>query len=198
MTIPIVVLAAGTSRRMGTTKQVLPAQDGNTLLQNAISVALATEMSPVVVVVGADKANVVPTLVGLPVTIVDNANWASGMASSVKVGLAAAYMMAPAMEGALFLVCDQPYITAALLNEMRRHYIEKRPKAVVCRYGTSWGVPVLVGSSLLADLTRIEGDQGAKPLLKKHVEDVVFLDFDLGAIDIDTPAEYQYFVQSSQ
>lgn len=193
MNIGIIILAAGESTRMGTPKQAIPMADGKSLLQSTVEVALATPLRPIVVVVGANKAEVVPELKGLPVTIVDNAFWQEGMATSVKVGLAGLFMMEPRLGGILMLVCDQPHITPGLLEEMMDVFLKSNAKAVACRYDESWGVPVLIGRELLAELTELTGDQGAKPLLKKYIQEVVFVDFEKGNIDLDTPEDVEKF-----
>ena len=193
MPIGIIILAAGASQRMGTPKQTLLLENDKSMLRHTAEVALATNHRPVVVVVGANKKDVVPELKDLPLTIVDNPKWQEGMASSVKMGLAATYMTERNLEAVFMLVCDQPYVTAALLEQMLVIYHESGKKAVACRYGDAWGVPVLLGPSLFSELTYLEGDQGAKPLLKKYLDDVAWVAFDQGSIDLDTPEDYQRF-----
>jgi molybdenum cofactor cytidylyltransferase len=194
MTIGIIILAAGASQRMGRPKQTLALDAGKSMLQTTVETALATKLRPVIVVVGANKAEVVPELAGYPVTIVDNAFWQEGMATSIKVGLAGLYMTEPKLDGVLMLVCDQPYLTTALLEQMVATFQESGKKAVACRYKKQWGVPVLIGRELLAELTQLTGDHGAKPLLEKHRLEVAFVAFDQGVIDLDTPEDYEAFL----
>ncbi len=194
MTIGIIILAAGASQRMGLPKQTLEVQKGKSLLAKTVETALATALRPVIVVVGANKAEVVPELNGQPVTIIDNAFWQEGMATSVKIGLAGLFMTEPKLDGVLMLVCDQPYLTTPLLQQMVATFEESGKKAVACRYKKQWGVPVLIGRDLLAELTQITGDHGAKPLLKKHLDDVAFVDFEQGIIDLDTPEDYAAYL----
>ncbi|GAB3166135.1 nucleotidyltransferase family protein [Telluribacter humicola] len=193
MPIGIIILAAGASQRMGTPKQALPIENGKSFLQKTVETALATDLRPVVVVVGANKKEVVPELEGLPVTIIDNTLWQEGMASSVRMGLVGAYLTDRNLQAVLMLVCDQPYITPSLLEHMVVTLNESGKKAVVCRYGESWGVPVLIGNQLFEEMTHLKGEQGAKPLLEKHINEVAFVNFDQGDIDIDTPDDYRQF-----
>ncbi len=194
MIVGIIILAAGASQRMGRPKQTLALDTGKSMLQTTVETALATQLRPVIVVVGANKAEVVPELTGYPVTIVDNAFWQEGMATSIKVGLAGLYMTEPKLDGVLMLVCDQPYLTTALLEQMVTTFQESGKKAVACRYKKQWGVPVLIGRELLAELIEIKGDQGAKPMLQKNKSEVAFVDFDRGIIDLDTPKDYEAFL----
>ena len=193
MNIGVIVLAAGASQRMGRPKQALVLEDGRSLLQRTVETALATSLRPVVVVVGANKAEVVPELKGQPVTIIDNSFWEEGMASSVKMGLAGLYMTNPKLDGVLILVCDQPYLTPQILDDMVATCKESDKKAVACRYGEQWGVPVLVGRELLPELMELSGEQGAKPMLKKHLDDVAFVKFTMGIIDLDTPKDIESY-----
>ncbi|GAB2788845.1 hypothetical protein GCM10027275_37210 [Rhabdobacter roseus] len=195
MSIGIIILAAGASQRMGTPKQTLPIENEKSLLRHTAETALATACRPVVVVVGANKQVVVPELKGLPLTIVDNPKWQEGMASSVKMGLAATYMTERDLEAVLLLVCDQPFVTPGLLEQMLVTYRESGKKAVVCRYGEAWGVPALLGSALFGELTYLQGDQGAKAVLQKHKQEIAWVAFDQGAIDLDTPEDYRRYQQ---
>jgi molybdenum cofactor cytidylyltransferase len=193
MKIGVIVLAAGASQRMGRPKQSLVLEDGRSLLQTTVETALATTLRPVVVVVGANKGEVVPELKGQPVTIIDNSFWEEGMASSVKMGLAGLYITDPKLDGVLILVCDQPYLTPELLDAMVAKYKDSGKKAVACRYQDQWGVPVLIGRELLTELMDLTGEQGAKPMLKKHKEDLAFVKFDKGIIDLDTPMDFEKY-----
>ena len=150
MTIGIIILAAGASQRMGRPKQTLALNAEKSMLQFTVETALATKLRPVIVVVGANKAEVVPELAGYPVTIVDNAFWQEGMASSIRVGLAGLYMTEPKLDGVLMLVCDQPYLTTALLEQMVATFQELGKKAVACRYKKTVG-------GTRADRTRTSG-----------------------------------------
>ncbi|MEZ4904637.1 MAG: NTP transferase domain-containing protein [Spirosomataceae bacterium] len=84
-------MAAGASKRMGSPKQLL-AIDGKSLVRRTSEIALATECYPVVLVIGAHKAQIAPEIIDLPLTVIDNQMWHEGMASSLKIGLAGMYM----------------------------------------------------------------------------------------------------------
>jgi molybdenum cofactor cytidylyltransferase len=190
--IGIIILAAGESKRMGSPKQLLDIQ-GKTLLRHTIDVALATENRPVVLVVGANKAQIAPELEGLPLTIIDNPMWHEGMSSSVKMGMAGLWMTNRNVEAVLMLVCDQPYISVSLLNRMTDIYEAKRPRLVACRYDSQIGVPALFDRTLFEEMLTLTGDKGAKPLLMKHLDEAHLIQFEAGIVDLDSPEDYEQF-----
>ncbi|MFN8345332.1 MAG: nucleotidyltransferase family protein [Spirosomataceae bacterium] len=192
--IGIIILAAGESKRMGSPKQLLDI-GGKSLIRRTAEVALATDCYPVVLVVGANKPQIAPHIIDLPLTVIDNPMWHEGMASSVKIGLAGMYMTYKDVEAVIMLVCDQPYLSVALLERMTEVYQRKKPPVVACKYGNEVGVPALFDRSLFEELLDLKGDKGAKPVLMKHLEDAHLITFEAGSVDLDTPDDYKAFQQ---
>jgi len=112
-----VLLAAGESQRLGRPKQLVTWQ-GKTLLRRAAEAAIGSGAHPVLAVVGFEAERMRTELAGLPLAIVDNPAFASGLGSSFYAAVAALAMQAPAAAGALFLLCDQPLVTATLLGTL--------------------------------------------------------------------------------
>lgn len=191
--IGIIILAAGESKRMGSPKQLLQIE-GKSLIHRTAEIALATDCYPVVMVIGANKPQIAPEIVDLPLTIIDNPMWHEGMSSSVKMGLAGVYMTYKEIEAVIILVCDQPYLSVSLLERMVEIYTTKKPRLIACRYGEELGVPALFDRTLFEELLDLRGDKGAKPVLMKHLDEAHILQFEAGSIDLDTPDEYQAFL----
>ncbi|WP_028526879.1 nucleotidyltransferase family protein [Runella limosa] len=191
--IGIIILAAGESKRMGSPKQLLQIE-GKSLIHRTAEIALATDCYPVVMVIGANKPQIAPEIVDLPLTIIDNPMWHEGMSSSVKIGLAGVYMTYKEVEAVIILVCDQPYLSVSLLERMVEIYTTKKPRLIACRYGEELGVPALFDRTLFEELLDLKGDKGAKPVLMKHLDEAHILQFEAGSIDLDTPDEYQAFL----
>lgn len=191
--IGIIILAAGESKRMGSPKQLLQIE-GKSLIHRTAEIALATDCYPVVMVIGANKPTIAPEIVDLPLTIIDNPMWHEGMSSSVKMGLAGVYMTYKEIEAVIILVCDQPYLSVSLLERMVEIYNTKKPRLIACRYEEQLGVPALFDRTLFEELLDLKGDKGAKPVLMKHLEEAHILHFEAGSIDLDTPDEYQAFL----
>lgn len=193
--IGVIILAAGESRRMGSPKQLLKV--GNqTLIRRTVDIALATELRPVVLVIGANKAAIAPEIADLPITIVDNPMWAQGLSSSVKMGMAALWMTQKEIEAVLVLVCDQPYISVSLLENIIETYQSTKKPIVACRYDNQVGVPALFDRSIFDELLTLTGDKGAKPVIINNLDKTSFIDFDKGITDLDTAEEYQAYLDS--
>lgn len=182
-----IVMAAGGSSRMGFAKQLLEWR-GIPLVRHMVQTALKSELDRIVVVVGADKDRIVEALEGLPVDIVINDDWAAGQSSSVKAGTEWARGIAGC---AIFIPCDQPFITPGLINSLlaqRRTHYSSIVSPVVKGKRTS---PVLFGSDMFTDLMSLSGDMGGRVLLKNHPVDEVTWDDVRLLLDIDTREDYQ-------
>jgi molybdenum cofactor cytidylyltransferase len=185
----IVVLAAGRSSRLGSPKQLL-AFKGKTLLQHAVDAALQTTLRPVVVVVGANGDTMKKEMEGMEVAVVDNTSWPEGIASSLRCGLTAVQKMKPNVDGIIFMVCDQPYVSASLLNDLINKQRETGKPIVTSNYGEAVGPPSLFYKSLFPELLQLRGDTGARRIIQQHEGEVVTVRFPKGSIDIDTLSDY--------
>ena len=193
----IVILAAGSSSRLGEPKQMLPYK-GKSLLWLAAHTALSTGLKPLVVVLGAGYEAIRKELEGMELQIVENKYWAEGMSGSVKAGLTAALELDPLMDAVIFMVCDQPYVNRELLDELVKSR-ENTGKAIVAsRYQENLGTPALFSRGVFAALLELKGDTGARKLIKQREPDVAVVDFPQGAIDIDTKNDYDLFIQEEQ
>ena len=181
----IIILAAGNSSRLGRPKQLLPYR-GGTLLSHVVGEALRAALRPVVVVTGAYHAEIEASLQGQPVVPTYNALWESGLGSGIVVGLQQALSIEPHLQTAIIAVCDQPYISAELFQGLVRNHLVSGKGLVACKYSETLGTPVLFGQRYFNELSMLQGDAGAKQLLKRHPEDVAAIPFPKGCIDIDT------------
>ncbi|HEY4060968.1 MAG TPA: nucleotidyltransferase family protein [Puia sp.] len=183
--VGVIILAAGNSSRLGRPKQLLPYR-GKILLMHVVYEALAAELRPVVVVTGAYRAEVEAVLPSASVSIVYNEDWEKGMASGIVAGLTNLRSLQANPEAVIITVCDQPYISAALLLELTVRFDTSGKGIVGCGYADSVGTPVLFGRAYYERLLALSGSDGAKKLLKQYTNDLAVVDFPLGVIDIDT------------
>jgi molybdenum cofactor cytidylyltransferase len=181
----VIILAAGNSSRLGRPKQLLPYR-GQTLLTLTITETLQAGLNSVVVVTGAFHTEVKDSLRGQPVDIIFNPAWEEGMASGIVAGLSNILLLHPDLDAVIIAVCDQPFISSALLLELVRTLDTSGKGIVACAYADSIGTPALFGRSYFERLLTITGSEGAKKLLKLHPEDLATIDFPGGDIDIDT------------
>jgi molybdenum cofactor cytidylyltransferase len=184
---PVLLLAAGASSRLGRPKQLL-VFEGQTLLRRAAETAVAAAAGgPVVVVTGAQHDALLPELMGLPLQVVRCAQWEQGMGASLQAGLAALEATGPVPSVAIML-CDQPFVTPALLRELTAH-ATGRP-IVASAYADTQGVPVFFAAEALPLLRALPTTAGAGQLLRQHPQLVATVPFAAGAIDVDTADQY--------
>jgi CTP:molybdopterin cytidylyltransferase MocA len=176
-----VVLAAGGSSRLGRPKQLLR-HDGATLLERTVATALAAHLRRIVVVLGA-HADAVRASVRMPAECVENVNWQAGVASSIRVGLAA--LDSP--DAVLLLVCDQPRVSSAHLQALVR--AAEAGKIAASSYAGVIGVPAVFPKRWFGDLESLTGDRGARMLIREHADDTIVLPCPEAAFDIDTEAD---------
>lgn len=187
--IAIIILAAGRSARLGSPKQLLSYR-GKTLLQHSIDTALESQASPVIVVLGSGKETIEKELEQKQIIILENTAWESGMASSISCGINKLNTIAPDSEAAILMVCDQPYVSATLLNDLINKHLESGQSIIASSYENTLGTPALFHKSLFSELSALEGENGAKSLIKKYSQQTGFVSFDQGSIDIDTRENY--------
>ena len=190
--VALVLLAAGASTRMGRPKQLLP-YHGRTLLRHAAETAVATGCAPIVLVTGALHEELLPEVTGLPLQAVHNPDWATGMASSIHAGLAA---VAPGRPRAvLIMLTDQPLVTPELLRQLIAQQQVTQAPIVAAAYGDTLGVPAVFAAALLPELLRLQGAQGAGPLIARLGAAVGQVAFPAGLLDVDTPEQYAALLQ---
>ncbi len=187
------VLAAGSSTRMGQSKQLL--QVGKTtLLRHTVQVATSVSQARTIVVLGARENLHIEEIKGLPVEVVHNQNWEAGIGSSIKVGAKHISGLSH-IAGVIILVCDQPHVDGELLNNLITLH-EKQGKLIVASaYANTIGVPALFDISLLKELSGLENAEGAKALFTKYRDKLETVAFAKGAIDLDTEEDYDRFIQ---
>jgi len=187
--IGIVILAAGSSSRLSRPKQLLEF-DGVTLLSHATIEAANSNACNVIVVIGAYADLIANEIDGDIVYIVKNENWNEGIASSVRLGLDALLKQTPSIDAVIFMVCDQPFVTSSLLNDLIAKQRETQKAIVASNYGETIGPPALFHQSLFAELMELKGDVGARRIIQLHSDEVATVFFPDGKIDIDTQKDY--------
>lgn len=183
MRIAAIVLAAGRSSRMGHFK-LLTDVGGAPLLLHAVRAAIGSRARPVIIVTGNRAGDVAHAVRGLTATIVENTDYASGLASSLRVGLRA---VPEDCDGALVLLGDMPQVTHAQIDRLLEAFVPGR--IVVPVHAGRRGNPVLWPREMFPRMLALEGDAGAKRLLEEFAAAVTEIEIpDPGIFeDIDTP-----------
>jgi len=188
----VVLLAAGSSSRMGQSKQLLSI-DGKPLLLKAVDAALGSGANKTFVVIGSNDAAHRKIIDHLPLEIIFNPDWEKGMGTSLRVGVSNALKMIPEMEAVIIVVCDQPLVTSLLLKTLIQKYRTTKKAIIASAYENTIGVPALFNRSVFQKLLNLEDGHGAKKILMDMAESVELVDFPNGAIDLDTPEDYRAF-----
>lgn len=196
MSITILLLAAGSSTRMGQSKQLLPV-NGMPLLVHAAHEAL-NACPRVIIVLGAEAEAHRSVLAGLSVKIVVNPHWQKGMGSSLKQGLAHILQAEPSLDGILVMVCDQPGATSSHLVNLINEASRSTKAIIASAYGNVRGVPAFFKRPSFDLLSSVGDDSGASKLIRQHPEMVDIIHLPNGDIDIDTPEDYQRFLNAPQ
>ncbi|MGH6771270.1 MAG: NTP transferase domain-containing protein, partial [Xanthobacteraceae bacterium] len=185
--IAAVVLAAGRSTRMGGPNKLLAEIGGKPLVRIAAEQAVASRADPVIVVTGHERERVEAVLADLNVRLIHNPDFATGLGSSLKAGIAA---IPPEADGAVVCLGDMPQVDAALIDRLIAAFDpEKGALAAMPVIDGKRGNPVLWSRRFFPDLMAIEGDVGARHLIGRYGEAVVEVPLTGKAAltDVDTP-----------
>ena len=185
--IAAVVLAAGRSTRMGGPNKLLAEIRGRPLVRIVVDEAVASHAKPVIVVVGHERGEVEKALAGLPVQFVHNPDFAQGLGTSLKAGIAAVPAEA---DGAIVCLADMPQVDASLLNRLIAAFDPDRGALIVMPTAEGRrGNPVLWSRRFFPDLMAIEGDVGARHFIGRYSEAAVEVPLEGKAalVDVDTP-----------
>jgi len=180
-----ILLAAGGSSRLGRPKQLLEF-NGKMLIRRAAETLVHSKCDLIVVVLGAEIERSSAELDGLDVAICVNENWQSGMSSSIIAGLNSLLETGTALDAVLITLCDQPHVDSTDIDQIVRAYTETLNPIVATQYGPTIGVPALFASEMFSKLLLLEGDKGARHLIRENIELVRSVHIEKAAIDIDT------------
>jgi molybdenum cofactor cytidylyltransferase len=187
MNIACLILAAGSSSRLGRPKQLLKYKQ-KTLIEHTISTVLAAGISQVYVVLGSDFETIRDTISHLPVHMIHHQAWQEGIGSSIRAGISFIENENHA-DAILIMLCDQPHISGDHLNALIECYSKQNKSIIATGYEQHAGVPALFDQKIFPSLKELKGDSGAKSIISKNSDDVILINFEQAGIDIDTPED---------
>jgi CTP:molybdopterin cytidylyltransferase MocA len=176
--VAAIILAAGASRRLGEPKQLIRL-NGETLLERTARVCCEAGCMPVIVVLGASAEQVLRQSSLGSAVVVRNDGWAQGIASSVRAGI---QELPGEIDGCVIATCDQPAVTAEHLRALMTS-----GEVTASAYAGRNGVPAYFPREVFERLMQLQGDAGARELLK----DARALNFAGGELDVDTPHDLE-------
>jgi molybdenum cofactor cytidylyltransferase len=185
-----IILAAGSSSRMGNPKQLLEWHN-RPLLAHALTNIREILHDRVIVVLGA-HAELIQTSIDLgDVTSIVNSQWQEGMASSIRVGIKALPTSATAV---LIMLCDQPLINAEHIQNLLSGWQHAPTLIAVSEYHQSVGVPVVFPAEFFTDLLALKGVRGAKPLILDFKDRLLKIPLPEAEVDIDKPEDFEFLI----
>ena len=186
--VSAVVLAAGLASRMRHPKLLLKL-GGRSVIRRVVESASSSGVMETVVVLGHGAEVIAQEIAGFPVRAVLNPDYASGMASSLRVGLGA---VSPEADAALILLGDQPLVTSEVINRIIGAFESSGNPIVAPVYNGVQGNPVCFARALFPALSALEGDRGAKAIIGEDPNRVEWVAFesDLPLRDLDVEADY--------
>jgi molybdenum cofactor cytidylyltransferase len=184
------ILAAGGSRRFGRPKQLL-AFHGETLVRRSVRVATEAGLRSIIVVAGDSVDAIKEELRETRAVVVQNLDWPRGLGTSIRCGLRQLRASVPELEAAVIIACDQPFVEARTIAALIAEQKKSGKPIVASSYADTLGIPALFHQCCFAELLALSDDSGAKVLLESRPKDVASVEFEKGAIDIDTPADFE-------
>ena len=181
-----VVLAAGTSSRMGRNKLFVEL-GGKSVLRRAVDTAAAAGLDPILVVLGHEPDRARAELAGLGCAAVLNPEYARGLNTSLRAGIAAVPESAGA---ALVMLADMPFVSAAMIRAMIDQWRAADAPLVVSAYGEVLAPPMLYGRSLFPELRALDGEGCGKRVVKRHRDEAIEIALPAAALaDLDLPED---------
>ncbi|CAN5550803.1 hypothetical protein BH09CHL1_BH09CHL1_22770 [soil metagenome] len=192
MSIPkvaIIVMAAGTSRRLGQPKQLLEL-GGEPLIRHTVRHAMAVKASEVIVVLGNEAGAIGAAIGDLGQRTVINERFAEGQSTSMIAGLNA---LAGDVDAVVMMLGDQPTVTTQLINDLIDRFAMTNARIVQPYYDDGKpGNPGLIRRDLIPELLQVTGDIGAREVVRAHRDEVERVDVRLPhPLDVDTDEDYQ-------
>ncbi len=184
------ILAAGSSSRMGISKQLLPWRH-TSLLGWEIEKSLQLESLDTYVILGANMANIRKEISQYPVVILYNDNWQSGMGSSIGYGMSYLIENNLVYDSVLITLVDQPLIDQEHLLSLITLSNQFPKNIVATDLGSRYGVPALFPASFFEELVVLNQDYGARHIIKKYAHQLVVVDGKGKTDDIDTLKAYK-------
>lgn len=184
------ILAAGSSSRLGRPKQLVEFQN-KTLLQHVIDTVAPFNFTSAVLILGAHADQIREATNLHDVTVLDNENWSEGIASSIRLGVSESIKLNESIQSILFLLSDQPFVTTELMDELIEMHTNGNQRITACRYKGNVGVPAIFDKAFFPQLLDLTGDIGAKRIILQNSQDVDMVAFRKGYFDVDTAEDYE-------
>ncbi|SMD32394.1 molybdenum cofactor cytidylyltransferase [Reichenbachiella faecimaris] len=183
----ILILAAGSSSRLGQPKQLLHFK-GKTLIENVVKTASSLS-NEVFVILGSSHEKIAPMVPHASAKITYFEEWQQGMGSTISFGVQQILNQDRYTKNILILLCDQLHVTEQILTELIFFHEESDHLITACGYDKSYGAPAIFNRKTFLDLLNLHGEQGAKKVIQKHFKSTQIISYPEAQVDIDTPQD---------
>jgi len=191
MRLAVLILAAGSSTRMGEPKQLLPVGD-TTLLGVAIKNALQSNADEIYCVLGANEAKIKKSISIFNVETIFNPKHKDGISSSIAEGIR--FLKLKNFDAVVIALGDQPFVDPEFLNRLIDTYKNNPQFIIASGYENNNGVPAVFPKVYFDKLMKLKGDKGAKEFLNSKNHSILVLDSEK-IDDIDTIKDYQNLIK---
>lgn len=192
--IGVIILAAGSSSRLGYPKQLVSFR-GKSLLQHSIDVARSLEYDTNVLVLGFNAIEIRDKINSRDFNVVTNEKWEEGMGTSISRGISEGLSLENDLDHILILLSDQPFLSKDKIRELIHVHLESEMPATFSEYAGNIGVPAILSRELFPELQMLKGDQGAKKLMTDKNFEFKTVNFENGIFDVDSPADVELLKQ---
>ncbi len=187
--VALMILAAGGSTRMGRPKQLLEWK-GTSLVGHAVNTAAASMADQILLILGSDAETVKEQLPALDIDLLYNPEWQSGLGTSISAGMKHFLSLNKTPDAVIIMLCDQPLIDANHLDHLIHGWVGNDKKIAVTAYKKGIGVPAVFSREFYPQLASMEGEHGARDLLRQNANDCLVIDAGIKIMDIDTAGDY--------
>ncbi|UJH90970.1 nucleotidyltransferase family protein [Antarcticibacterium sp. 1MA-6-2] len=183
--IGVVILAVGSSSRLGYPKQLVEFR-GIPLLQHVVSIACSLEFDCRILVLGAIAEEIKKEVSIRNFKVAINEDWKEGMGTSISKGIFEAEKIEKALDYILILLSDQPLITRERIQELINVQLKTEKQATFSEYAGELGVPAIFSKECFSELKKLKKDQGGKKLILDGKREFETIKFEGGNFDVDT------------
>lgn len=192
--IGVIILAAGSSSRLGYAKQLVEFR-GKSLLQHTIDFSGSLEFDTKVLVLGARKDEIEGEIDLNGFEVVMNESWEEGMSSSINKGILQSQELEYELDHIVILLSDQPFVNKEKIKQLIEVQLSKNCQATFSEYAGDLGVPAIFSAEVFHDLKELKGDQGAKKLIHDKKFNFKTVKFEKGNFDVDTAEDVELLKQ---
>jgi molybdenum cofactor cytidylyltransferase len=190
MSKAIIIISAGSSSRLGRPKQLVDYK-GNKLINHILKECLASKLGDVYLLLGANKDIIETQLSPGDYQLLHNPDWKKGMGNSISKAVRE-ISESNRYEGIYIVLSDQIFLDHHLLKTIDKKREENPDHIVISQYTEGKGPPSYFPQQYFSELCDLDGDDGAKKVVRSHSDKIIYVNFEKGNIDIDTPEDLKH------